>query len=209
MPRYTLESVTDWVAFKHGIGIPEWSSGFVSPSTTTVYKYDMGIPDVSSDSVMPSTSRDMPNDVTWEDIEIRIRKDNKIAYSHEKGKWKEKTFADIGLLDMRKQQPNHHAGILLGLSKGKKFPPSSVAEGKHKTAICRLGKLLRKLTGIEDDPFTKFNKTHGWKPRFKLTDDRKNADERAKKAVIHTVYDDEKSYDDEDDEGGKFIRESR
>ena len=182
-PRYTLESVADWASYKYGIGIPEWSS----------------------DSDDPATSKDVPDGVKWEDIEIRIRKDNKIAYSHEKGKWTEKSFGEIGLLDKRKQQPNHLAGILLGLSIGEKFPPTKTLEGKHKTAICRLGKLLRQLTGINSEPFTRFNETDRWKPRFKLTDDRRNADNRAKKAAVHEQHNEGKDYKDEGDATAEWL----
>jgi hypothetical protein len=183
-PRYTLESVADWVSYKYGIGIPEWWS---------------------TDSDDPATSKGIPVNVAWDDIEIRIRKDNKIAYSHEKGKWTEKSFGEIGLLDKRKQQPNHLAGILLGLSIGEKFPPTKTLEGKHKTAICRLGKLLRQLTGINSEPFTRFNETDGWKPRFKLTDDRRNADNRAKKAAKNEQYNEGKGYKDEGDATAEWL----
>jgi hypothetical protein len=172
------------VSYKYGIGIPEWWS---------------------TDSDDPATSKGVPVDVTWEDIEIRIRKDNKIAYSHEKGKWTEKSFGEIGLLDKRKQQPNHLAGILLGLSIGEKFPPTKTLEGKHKTAICRLGKLLRQLTGIKSEPFTRFNETDGWKPRFKLTDARRDADDRAEKAAKNEQYNEGKDYKDEGDATAEWL----
>jgi hypothetical protein len=194
-PRYTLESVSEWAAFKYGIGIPEWSS--------------------DPDSF--STSSDVPVDVTWEDIEIRIRKDNKIAYSHTKGKWKEKTFGEIGLLNRKEQIPNRHAVILIGISHGKKFPTSSTLynkdnnkdSNKAKTAISKLRTSLKALTGIANDPFTMFNKADGWKPRFKLTDDRNNADRRAENAAIHEVYDDTKNYNDENDAAGIWLENNK
>ena len=182
-PRYTLESVSEWAAFKYGIGIPEWSHN----------------------SVSSAPSRNVPVDARWEDIEIRIRINNKIAYSHKEGKWEEKVFGEIGLLDKRTQSPNHHACILIGMSNGKKFPTSSTIEDKDKTAISKLRTSLKSLTGIADDPFTVFNKANGWKPRFKLTYDTRNADRRAEKAAIHEQYNDEKNYDDENDDAGKFL----
>ena len=95
---------------------------------------------------------------------------------------------------------------MIGLSVGKKFPPTGAIKGKHKTAISRLRDPLRKLTGIESEPFTEFNEADGWKPLFKLTDDRKNADDRVKKAALHERYNDGINYDNEDDKAGKFIR---
>jgi hypothetical protein len=183
-PRYTLESVADWASYKYGIGIPEWWS---------------------TDSDDPATSKGVPDGVKWEDIEIRIRKDNIIAYSHEKGTCTKKSFVETGLLDKRKQQPNHLAGILLGLSIGEKFPPTKTLEGKHKTAICRLRNSLKNLTGINSEPFTRFNETDGWKPRFKLTDDRRNADNRAKKAAKNGQYNEGKGYKDEGDATAEWL----
>jgi len=182
-PRYMLDIIADGMSHKYGITIPVWPTHQAKSSSST----------------------DTPKDVTWENIEIRIRKDNKIAFSHEKGKWADKTFSEIGLLDKRTQQPNHLAGILIGLSIGNKFPPTRTVEGKHKTAMCRLSKLLRTLTGIKSDPFTTFNATAGWKPRFKLTDDRKNADERAKNAAFHIPLDNESPYESFYDETDKLI----
>jgi hypothetical protein len=184
-PRYTLASVADWASYKYGIGIPEWWS---------------------TDSVNSTTSKVVPADIKWEDIEIRIRKKNKIAYSHENEKWIEMTFDETGLLNKKTQQPNHQALILIGLSTGMKFPPSGTIKNSQKTAISRLRDSLRKLTGIESEPFTEFNKTDGWKPRFKLTDHRSDADNRAEKAAPHEPYDDSRNYIDEDDDAGRFLR---
>jgi hypothetical protein len=164
---------------------------------------------ISIDMVAPPTNRNVPVAVTWEEIEIRIRKGNKIAYSHEKCKWSEKTFDEIGLLDKRTQRPNHLAGILIALSHGTNYPKSIPAENKHKKSISTLRTSLMKLTGIKNDPFTSFNKTVGWKPRFKLTDDRGNADDRAKKAAIHTDYDDGKYYEHEGDETDQWIEDNQ
>ena len=188
--RYTLASVADWASYKYGIGIPEWWS---------------------TDSDDPAARKGLPVDAAWNDIEIRIRKYNKIAYSYENGDWPGKTFAEVGLLNRTTQQPNQLALILIGLSTGKKYPPSGAVEGKHKTAMCRLGKSLRKLTGIEKDPFTEFNKTDGWKPRFKLTDSRKDADDRAKKASkhLHEEYIEGSNYGIDNDTAGKWLDENK
>jgi hypothetical protein len=179
-PRYTLESIADWVSYKYGIGIPEWSSDFVTPSA----------------------SRDIPVDVTWEDIEIRIRKDNKIAFSHKDGKWTEKTFDEIGLFDKKNQAPNKQGGIMIGLSMGERFPVTPKAQAKDKTAISKLRKSLSKLTGIKRDPFKNINITDGWKPRFNLCDARDDADKRAEKAAKHVEFDDSRNYEDEYDDAG-------
>lgn len=179
--RYTLESVSDWASDRYGISIPEWS-------------------------LRPAESS---SDAAWEDIEIRIRANNRIAYSCEKGKWTEKTFDKIGLLDRKTQGPNHHAGILIGLSQGQKFPDSKALDPKHKTAVTKLRRSLKNLTGIDRDPFTTFNETDGWKPRFQLSDDRRNADNRAKESALHKQYDDKINYDAEDDDTNQWIKDNQ
>jgi hypothetical protein len=103
-------------------------------------------------------------------------------------------------------------GILIGLSRWRKFPQGKEADSKSKTAISRLRISLQQLTGIEEDPFFPFNEGDGWKPRFNLTDDRKNADERAKREAIHVSYEDAQlsdggtqDFDHENDDAGRFI----
>jgi hypothetical protein len=115
-----------------------------------------------------------------------------------------------------KNIPNQSGIILIGLSRNQKFPPDIILEGKHKKAISELRNCLEKLTGISKDPFQKFNPKDGWRPVFKLIDDRRNADERAKKNAVHVSYKDDSSYfdaegdntqdfDDEDDDAGQWL----
>jgi hypothetical protein len=178
--RLTPDSVFYWSAIKYGIGITE---------------------------CIPDKDTLLPDGITWEDITVKIRAGHRIAYSHKKGKWSEKTFADIGLLNKRTNEPNHQGGILIGLSHGKKFPESisPKAVNKDKAAISKLRTSLLVLTGITDDPFTVFNQQDGWKPRFKLLDDRKNADERAKREAASVAYDDSLNYEQEDDDTDKWL----
>ena len=71
-------------------------------------------------------------------------------------------------------------------------------ENNHKTAMSNLRDCLIKLTGISADPFLPFNKRNGWKPRFELIDDRRNADEREKNNAVKIEYIDESKYSDND-----------
>ena len=158
--RLTLESVSDWAADRYGIGIPEWS------------------PEVSA------TDADLKG-VRWDNVIVKIYTNHRIAYSFEKGKYTESTFEKIGLFDMRKNEPNHQAGVLLALSKKIKYPKSAVPSNGEKAAISKLRKALQQLTGLSSDPFLPFNKIDGWIPHFKLDDDRRNAEERAKDKAIH------------------------
>jgi hypothetical protein len=181
-PRLTLESVSEWVADQYGIGIPEWSS--VAPVTDAAGKL-----------------------VRWEDVTIKIYADYRIGYNLGDGKWLSSSFQMIGLMGKRKLEPNILGGILIGLSQGKQFLPSGqYVENKNAAAISKLRNALKELTGLAEDPFLPFNSADGWKTRFKLIDDRRNADERAKKRATTVSYDDTRNFSppearDFDDEG--------
>ena len=184
-PRYSLESIVWWAAFKYGIDISRWLS---KPTA-------------------PSKDKRKRTDATWSEIVIKIKKGHQIAYSHKKGRWTVFNFEEIGLLDRRSRSGNYLSVILLGFSASppKKFPQSKAAKAKDKTAISKLRTVLKKLTGIDSDPFFGFNEADGWKPKFKLIDDRRAADRRAEKAARHEEYNDELHYDHENDAASKFI----
>lgn len=133
---------------------------------------------------------DLPN-AAWEDVTIKILANYRISFSLKKGKFSIKSFREIGLMHKSYDKPNNHGLILIGLSEGMKFPGSSTLEKKHKTAISKLRDCLRNLTGMQTDPFQVYNKHDGYKPRFKLIDDRSNADRRAEEAAYHETYIDE------------------
>lgn len=102
---------------------------------------------------------------------------------------------------------------MIGLSKGKRFPENVSAAESEITAISKLRNALNNLTGLSGDPFIKFSKDVGWKTRFKLIDDRRNADIRAKNESPHEEFNEDKhspttrDYDTEDDNAGRFIGE--
>ena len=204
--RLTFESLFDWAGEKFGIGIPK----VFLPSQITSES------NAPAEKNIPIKSHDSIDDYQWEDVTIKIYKEYRIGYSIKSGKYKMGTFQEIGFFDKRKNLPNSLAGILIGLSKRKKFPATKTLEPKDKTAISKLRKSLVKLTGLEGDPFIPFNEADGWKPRFKLIDDRRNADERAKGNAKHEPFDANKNYEDpygptsdfeeENDEADKFLR---
>ena len=157
-----------------------------------------------------------PIDTKWIDVKIKIYADYRIGLFIKNKHEKTVHFRDIGLMGTRKIDPNMSGIILIGLSDNQKYPPASNPEGKHKKAISDLRNCLNKLTGISKDPFKKFNPKDGWRPVFKLIDDRRNADERAKKNAVHVSYKDDSSYfdaegddtqdfEDEDDDAGQWL----
>lgn len=191
-PLVTLDSLSAWAYDRFGIAIP--IKGIVVPIATNNTKIHR-----------------------WEDVTIKIYADYRIAYSLGKNLgWKRSSFLDIGLIGKLKLKPNALGGILIDLSIGKKYPLNGVVQGRHRAAISRLGSTIRQLTGLVGVPFYESNKADGYKPRFELIDDRRNAVERAKKEAAHDEYDDNvhgmpetKDYDDygvsADEPGNKYL----
>lgn len=130
----------------------------------------------------------------WEDVTIKIYRDYRIGYKIKDGKFKNSSFRRINLMGKNKNEPNQLGVILIGLSDGRKFPVGKKPEQKDKTANSKLRNALMKLTGLKDDPFCPINDADGWKPRFKLVDDRRNADERAKNKAFYVSLDENKDY---------------
>lgn len=180
--RIALDSLVDWAADRFGVEISVAGKAENAPEKKRI---------------------------KWEDVTIKIRRGDKIAWSHKKGKWPEKTFADIGLINRKTSSSNHRAAILIRLSRGEQFPPatSTRANSKDKTAISRLRESLKALTKISTDPFQAYNPHDGWKPRFKLVDARRAADQRAEREAIHVPYDDDRRYEDENDPAGNYLRD--
>ena len=140
----------------------------------------------------------------WEEVTIKVYANYRLGWRVGEQQLLRSSFLAIGLLDKRARGPNVQGGILIGLATGKKFPTEKIQD-KHKAAISRLRAALRHLTGISADPFQKYNPADGWRPRFKLIDDRRNADERAKAQAQHVPYDDTRDYQAEDDEAGEWL----
>lgn len=164
--RLTFHSVSDWAADKYGISITTLSND----SNTVDENLKKG---------------------RWESVTIKIWKDHKIGYSSKKGKFNRAPFREIGLMGKNKIIPNQLGIILVGLSRGKKFPHGT-CRGKDKTAISKLRRVLYKLIGFSADPFYPYNQSEGWKPKFILIHDVNNADERAEKQAIHKRFDESK-----------------
>jgi len=203
--RLDLKSVADWSEEKYGISIPDWR---ILGDSNDIYSVD----DVTEHSYEAAPS--------WATVTIKIYKEYSISCFIGKEQ-KHSHFRSIGLMGERRNEPNFLGGILLGLSRGVKFPIKTNPECKDKTALSKIRKALKSLTGISEDPFYPINDSDGSKPIFTLIDDRKNADVRAKQRAVHvsyqdvenyqaeTRYDDEaetRSFDvDEDDEAGAWL----
>ena len=194
-PCLTIESVISWADENFGILISKWP-------------HDGNGSDETNESV---------KNARWEDVTIKIYKDDmvedypnyRLAYFSEKTgpKGREKYFQDIGLMGKRKNVPNTPGGILIGLGLGEKYPrginPGKELSNSEAVAITRIRTALKMLTDIKTDPFT-FNKTDGYKPRFKLVDATNVANERAQNRARHDSYDenDGQHNDGHDDDEG-------
>ena len=190
--RITLASLNDWATDRFGISVSNIQSEYVNeerPGTEP----QLGVGAV-------------PSDAKWDDIVVKIYSDYKIGWRSEQGKLNRSSFHKIKLMGTRKMGPNALGLLLVGMSMGKRFPSGTNPQPKDKTSISKLRDSLRMLTGLSGDPFLAFNEGDGWRPRFKLVDDRRNADERAKQKAVHEPLDPEApDFEDEDDEAGRFI----
>ena len=148
--------------------------------------------------------------IRWEKVTIKIYKDWRIGFLLGNKQHKISSFQDIGLIGKRKLIPNQPGLILIALSKGGKFPKGKNPSAADTTAMSKLRRSLERLTGITADPFVKVNVGDGWKPRFKLVDDTRNADERAKAEAKHVQFVETRDYDDEDeskdDDASKWLK---
>jgi len=183
IPRLEMESVADWASNKYGIGIPDWSDH----DATKIHHAD-------------DAKNELYPNVDWKDVTIKIYRDYTIGYSIGKEKQKPSHFRFIGLMGERKNEPNNLGVILLDLSLGKKFPKQAKPAKNDAVALSKLRAALKKLTGISSDPFYPINDGEGWKPRFQLINDEKNADERAEQRAQCEGYDDNKYYISENDD---------
>ena len=161
--HFSMASITAWTFDKFGIGMPSWHKAEAYTKATGVV-------------------------ASWEDVTIKIYKEYHLGVKVGGGNYRRKSFQKLGLMGIKKNMPNVIGGVLVGFSQDKKYPNSSTPDPKHKTLISKLRKLLVDVTGITSDPFAPFNPADGWRPRFELIDDRKNADNRAKKKALRSKY---------------------
>ena len=186
-----LDSVANWSNQQFGLALPDWSINEQIHRTL-----------------------EQGREPGWEDVTVKIYADFRIGYKVANERFKYSSFHKIGLMGARKHLPNKLGGILIGLSRREKFPVGKQPVNSDKTSLSYLRSALKELTGIESDPFYTFNEADGWKPRFALIDDRRNADERAKKGAMHTDIQDHdlssetNDFDDEDDLAQEWLNEN-
>jgi hypothetical protein len=174
LPRYRLADVLDWTTDRMGIGLPR-------------------------PLVEATIAREQATHVAWDEVTVKVQRDWKIAWRAGSGEWQRSHFREIGLMGLRKTVPSALGMTLVGLSTRLKFPLGPITPAA-KAQLPRLRDALVKLTGIAADPFYKYTAADGWLPRFKLVDDRRNADERAKQRAIHTELEPEtQAFEDERD----------
>jgi len=167
--RLELKSVDQWAEEIFGISLPAWTDQII----------------LKSHSQQP---------MNWKDVTIKIYKDYRIGCFIGKEARITGHFRDIHLMGIAKKTPNNLGIILIDMSHGKKFPAAVSPKANEKTAIAKIRTALKKLTGITQDPFYHINEYDGWRPKFTLEDDQKNADLRAKKRAIRVDFNEGKAY---------------
>ncbi|PLW68154.1 hypothetical protein [Pseudohalioglobus lutimaris] len=207
LPRFTIESLHRWAEIDHGLEIPEWAS-----------PWDHSPGQDRAGTTTPSPYPSPTQSATWGSVEITFCAHDKILVS---GVWDKPRKLDLigtGLNDRRFNRLNMAGTALLGLAQHTCIQQEGncIEGGISKKVASDLRKALREITGIDSDPFYKYNQADGWKPKFTVSDRRRTADERAKEKAVHTSYDDrfhgqttsdEYTFEEEEDEAGRYIRE--
>ena len=166
------------------------------------------------------------NAKAWSDITLRFLKKHFIEISGPDRKFNV-SLDYLGLMNKTEAKPNKSCELLIMMAHRRKVSSSK----KHQ--ISKLRTLLKSKFNLPGDAF-QFEEQRGYVPNFKVIDDRKAADERAKRDVVRVPFDDnnivhvgdtndlerythdddpvnrdglEKDYYDEDDEAGAFLRE--
>ena len=166
------------------------------------------------------------NAKAWSDITLRFLKDHFIEVSGPDRKIKV-SLDYLELMNKTEAKPNKSFELLIMMAHRRKVSSSK----KHQ--VSKLRTLLKSKFNLPGDPF-QLEEQRGYVPNFKVIDDRKAADERAKRDVIRVPFDDnnivhvgdtndlerythdddpvnrdgfEKDYYDEDDEAGAFLRD--
>ncbi len=161
----------------------------------------------------------------WSDITLRFLKNNFVEVGGPAKKIKV-SLDWLDLMNKTEGKPNVAFNLLLKMAKDRKIS----SEQKHQ--VSRLRGTLEEKFSLPGDPF-QIEEQRGYVPNFKVIDDRKAADERAKKEAVFTEIDDnidyvgdmndlesssdsdelgnqddcDKDYADEDDQAGGFLRD--
>ena len=161
----------------------------------------------------------------WNDITLRLLKNDFIEVGGPAKKIKV-SLDRLGLMNKTQGKPNVAFDLLLKMAKGRKV------SSKQKHLVSRLRRTLEEKFKLPGDPF-QIEEQRGYVPNFKIIDDRKAADERAKKEAVLTAIDEnidyvgdmndlepyrhsdelvnqddyDKDYEDEDDSAGEFLRD--
>ena len=69
---------------------------------------------------------------------------------------------------------------------------------KERTNISKIGRSLKDYFNIKQRPFI-YNNADGYTAKFILVENTRAADNQAKKAAVHTTYNDKKNYNKQED----------
>jgi len=92
-----------------------------------------------------------------------------------RGETRRVPLASIELVNRRTGTLNGECGVLLAFSQGREVRHT----GANSAKMWRLREALRSYFGFKSDPFEEYHRTYGWVPRFRVSDNRGAADERA------------------------------
>ena len=136
--RLTLDSVIHWAIDRYGIGLPQYIYG----------------------------SHNIKKNL-WNDVTIRIMKDFTIEWFLKNGVPQIVNPKDCGFIGKKREKTNKEFKTLCWLNV-RRTPEQAVADENERISKYRLATILKRMTGLTDDPFYQRNKEEGWKHRFTL-----------------------------------------
>lgn len=162
-----------------------------------------------------SVFKDMDN-LAPEDLRLTFLADKYIEISA-RDKKRQVHLSVAKLFDGKAKRLTKQGLLLQGMARGTLVPKTEL-KGKHISLIRK--KVFRELLGLQPDPF--HPKKNNWKPRFTIAEELDRAGEREKRKAKHVPHYDtnsdhgvtyqpqddpnEYSFEDEEDEAGKFIK---
>jgi hypothetical protein len=117
---------------------------------------------------------DIPAGTTWDMVIFRLLSDDTVYIVVDGKPLGAKNFAELGFWDARKGKvhPNLLWALLrlFAIHNGEITPKTQDAQEmlSHKKRISDLGKALRSIFGIDDNPFYPYRKTHTYRAKFSV-----------------------------------------
>lgn len=187
IPPHWYESDTAWSAFKTGfvtwlkradvkglctskVGEEDIRTGLVPllGDLTLAVEDDLKRAERPSRKVRPPLIR-VPRGCAWKDIQITVVSEDSVVVDVA-GSNHRLTYRKLGLMDRRTKKPSQQWIFLemLAAAKGTLVWEDSAAVKENGKRRQRLGRTLREVFGLREDPFVSLPDSRGWRAQFRI-----------------------------------------